>query len=93
MSLDLRIFRFCFCKFQSYNNYMFYLLFVNGHELAWFSLGDDKNAVLMHFGVKTQIRPKWNYVVYDLNGSMGPGAKPRSWVMLTCDIRKGIKRV
>jgi len=22
-------------------------------------LGDDKNAILMHFGVKTQIRPKW----------------------------------
>jgi len=31
-------------------------------------LGDDKNAVLMHFGVTTQIRPKWTYVVCDLYG-------------------------
>jgi len=24
----------------------------------------------MHFGVKTQIQPKWTYVVYDLDGSI-----------------------
>jgi len=33
-------------------------------------LEDDKNEVLIHFGVKTHIRPKWIYVVYDLDGSV-----------------------
>jgi len=33
------------------------------------NLEDDKNAVLMHFDVKkTQIRPKYTYVVYDQYG-------------------------
>jgi len=49
MSLDLRIFQFFL---QISINYMFYLLFFSGHELAWFSLEDDKNAFLNHFDIE-----------------------------------------